>query len=544
LSGALDGRCFKEMILGAAVVLEQNKETLDALNVFPVPDGDTGTNMSLTMVTAAKEVAAISEAELDHRTVCTAMSLGALKGARGNSGVILSQIFAGFAAATKEMDGAFDATTMAAAFRRGTEFAYKAVMKPKEGTILTVISSMADAAELFAEKSKDVYEQLDYILREGEKTLKETPDMLPVLKEAGVVDAGGAGFLMIIMGFKSVLDGTEIDSDTILEGEGIADFTSIAVSDDIAFGYCTEFFIKNFYPKTQERDIDAFRNNLSKIGDSVLVVGDLHLIKTHVHTNEPGLALQYAQILGELSSIKIDNMREQHRELSDDFSQTVEEKKIIAVVAVSSGDGIRAIFSDWQIDGFVEGGQSMNPSIQDILKVVDAAPSDHVIILPNNKNIILAAEQAADLSRKDVLVVKSKSIPQGIAAAISYDPDADIHENAERMNQAIASVKTGLITNAVRDTKMNGNTIREGELIGIADGEIVVNSNDLTRVVIDLLSNMTDDVSEMLTIYYGSEAGEAEANALSEIVAKAFPELDMEMVYGGQPVYQYMISVE
>ncbi len=544
MANKLDGGMLKEMVLSAAAILEQNKDTLDAMNVFPVPDGDTGTNMSLTMITAAREVAAIAEKSLDIKSVIKAMSSGALQGARGNSGVILSQIFAGFADAIVNWEGEPSTEMLALAFQRGTEFAYKAVMKPKEGTILTVVKSVADAAELFSKRSDDLKKQMEYCIQEGEKTLKQTPEMLPVLKEAGVVDAGGAGFLVLLMGFKAVLDGGKVNSSEIFQTEMIADFTNMSLNDEIEFGYCTEFFIKKLYPDTQERDIDTYRSNLAKIGDCVLVVGDISLVKTHVHTNEPGLALQYAQILGELSQIKIDNMREQHREIADVYDVPSLERKELAVVTVSAGEGIREIFADWQIDGFVEGGQSMNPSTQDILKVIDSCNADNIIILPNNKNIILAAEQAADLCKHNVTVVKSKSIPQGIAAAVAYNPEGSLEENVQRMNKAIAQVKTGQITNAVRTTKMNGSSIKKGDVIGIADGQIVANSSNLEQVVMDMMGKLTDEDSEIVTIYYGEDVQETEANKLLDLVKKDFPGFDAELVFGGQPVYQYLIAVE
>ncbi len=545
----LDAQQFKNMILGAAASLEKNKEALDALNVFPVPDGDTGTNMSLTMISAAKEAAAADETDMS--AVVKALSLGALKGARGNSGVILSQIFAGFAdALSKSKEGTITVPALAEAFRNGVTYAYKAVMKPKEGTILTVASKMAAAAELMATKTDDLYAQLEYVIQEGEKALRETPEQLPVLKEAGVVDAGGAGFLVIVMGLKSVLDGAEIDSENILGSDGVVvNFANLdAGNEDIEFGYCTEFFIKNLYPEVKERDIDTYRGNLSKIGDCVLVVGDLNLVKTHVHTNEPGLALQYAQILGELSHIKIDNMREQHRELSE-IAPEIEiaapkEERPVAVVAVSAGDGIKTIFRDWQIEAFVEGGQSMNPSTEDILKAVENAPSQNVIVLPNNKNIVLAAEQAAELSEKNVIVVKTKSIPQGIAAAVAYDPEADIDVNVTKMGRVIAEVKTGLLTRAVRDTKMNGNSIKKDDLIGISESDIVANGENLDQVFTELLQKMTNEESELITIYYGEDADEAQAAALGKLCEGVCEACDVEIHYGGQPVYPYIISVE
>ncbi|MDL2237731.1 DAK2 domain-containing protein [Christensenellaceae bacterium OttesenSCG-928-K19] len=543
----IDGKALKDMILGAAATLEKNKDMLDAMNVFPVPDGDTGTNMSLTMISAAKEVAAISESDLTIKSVMSALNLGSLKGARGNSGVILSQIFAGFTTAVIESDAPFTTQVMADALTRGVEYAYKAVMKPKEGTILTVAKRIAEAAQEIAPKTDNMYKQLVFCLREGEKTLKQTPEMLPVLKEAGVVDAGGAGFIVLLMGFKAVLVGEEIDSTELLSGEGIADFANVAMEEeDLTYAYCTEFFIKNLYDSVQQRDVDTYRNTLSKIGDCVLVVGDLNLVKTHVHTNEPGLALQHAQVLGELSHIKIDNMREQHRHIIDEAESVLPqaEKKVVAVVAVCTGKGICDVLADWQVDTFVEGGQSMNPSTEDILKAINGANSDNVIVLPNNKNIILAAEQAAELSDKKVIVVKTKSLPQGIAAAVAYDPDKDIHQNTERMKEAIKYVKTGQITNAVRDTKMNGSAIKEGDLIGIADGTIVVNGEKVENVMAGLLDSMVDEDSEMITVYYGEQMDEQQAGELMETVEKGYPLLDVELIYGGQPVYQYIISVE
>ncbi len=353
-----------------------------------------------------------------------------------------------------------------------------------------------------------------------------------------------------MMGLKAVLDGVEIDSTGVLESPDIVvDFARLDASkDDIEFGYCTEFFVKNIYPEVKERDIDSYRNNLSKIGDCVLVVGDLSLVKTHVHTNEPGLALQYAQILGELSHIKIDNMREQHRELSeiDPAAHMTAQAELrgVAVVAVVAGEGIRTLFGDWQIETFVEGGQSMNPSTDDILQAIKNAPSDHVIVLPNNKNIILAADQAAELSDKHVVVLKTKSIPQGIAAAVAYDPDADIDTNVKKMERVIGQVRTGLITNAVRDTKMNGNSIKKDDLIGIYESDIVSNGRDLFAVFGQLLKKMTDDDSELVTLYYGEGAGEEQAQGLAEEASKILPQCDVEVHYGGQPVYPYILSVE
>ncbi len=542
----LNGALLKDMILGAAALLEQNKDSLDAMNVFPVPDGDTGTNMSLTMLSAAREVAALSDDGTNIKSVMTALGFGALKGARGNSGVILSQIFAGLTDAIMGMEEGIDTALMAQAFSRGVDFAYKAVMKPKEGTILTVAKSVADAAEAFSLRSQDLYRQLVFMIREGEKTLKKTPDMLPVLKEAGVVDAGGAGFLVLLMGFKAVLKGQITQSSDIFVADGdIADLTSLSVDNgDIEFGYCTEFFIKNIFKGIKERDIDALRNSYSKLGDCVLVVGNIELVKVHVHTNDPGVVLQSALELGELSDIKIDNMREQHRELSDEYAIPPKELKNLAVIAVCSGKGIVDIFRDWQVDGIVEGGQSMNPSTEDILKAIKDANSDNIIVLPNNKNIILAAEQAAEMSDKNVVIIKTKSIPQGISAAVAYDPDVGIDENAARMNKAVSSVHTGQITHAVRDTKLNGIEINKGDLIGLAEGRIVTSGVDVQTVAVDLMKRIIDDNSEIITVYYGENVAAAEAKQVIEAVETAFDSYDIELVDGGQPIYPYIVSVE
>ncbi len=532
---------LKSMIIGAASVLENNKEVLDSLNVFPVPDGDTGTNMSLTMIAAAKEVASVEEDDLTK--VAKALSLGALKGARGNSGVILSQIFSGFSDALCKRDGEFNTKLIADAMQRGVKYAYKAVMKPKEGTILTVARIMADAATAYAGKNTDVYEQIVHMISEGEKILKQTPEMLPVLKEAGVVDAGGAGFIAIVMGFKAVLDGKEvIKKDYFDVKEELNNFKNTEKNTDIQFAYCTEFFIKNLYDYILERDIDTFRNDLAKLGDCVLVVGDIDLVKVHVHTNEPGSVLQKAQALGELSKIKIDNMKEQHRELAEEILPTG--KKSVGVVAVVSGDGIMQILKDWQVDCFVEGGQSLNPSTQDILQAIEKVPSDNVIVLPNNKNIILAADQAGMLSKKNVCVVHSNSMTEGIAAGVAYDPDADIDANKSAMEKAIFHVTTGQITKAVRDTKYNGSNIKDGEYIGICKDNIVANNTDILEVAKDLLKYMITEEKEIVSIYYGKDVLEEDAQKVFKIVEQNYKNVDCELLYGGQFVYDYYISAE
>jgi DAK2 domain fusion protein YloV len=532
------------MVVGAATMLDNHKEALNALNVFPVPDGDTGTNMSLTMISAAKEVMAAGKT--GYKDVVTALSVGSLKGARGNSGVILSQIWRGFSNVLGGIEGEISARDIASAMQEGTESAYRAIMKPKEGTILTVIRTMADAADDFSKENEDILDLIHHVLSEGETVLKKTPDMLPVLKEAGVVDAGGAGLIIIFKGFKKVLAGEKIEStgplDLETEIEVQADVHDAAAA-NIEFGYCTEFFIKGIYEHILERDIDAFRQELSKLGDSLLVVGDLDLVKVHVHTNDPGIVLQTALTIGELSQIKIDNMREQHRHLIvEDEKQ--KERKSMSVVSVVSGDGLKEIFKDSLIDEFVEGGQTMNPSTQDILSVIDGAPSENVIVLPNNKNIILAAQQAAELSEKNVVVVPTKTLPQGISAALAYNCEEDFKTNVARMQKAPGNVKTGQVTVAVRDSGINGGQIKRGEWIGIGEGEILANGRDILDVSMQLLEGLVDEDTGVIAVYYGEDADEAEAEKLAKRITQKYEYCDVELHWGGQSVYNYLFAVE
>ena len=540
----INGERLKDMIVGAATLLENHKEALNALNVFPVPDGDTGTNMSLTMISAAKEVMAANMA--DFKDVINALSVGSLKGARGNSGVILSQIWRGFSAVLGDLNGEINATDIANAMQKGTECAYKAIMKPKEGTILTVARSMADAASLYVKEKDNIIDLMQYILSEGESTLKKTPDMLPVLKEAGVVDAGGAGLIIIFRGFKKVLDGDKFDSVEPLDLE--MDIKSSGAMDtglsDIEFAYCTEFFIKNIFKHIQQRDVDAFRQNLAKLGDCVLVVGDLNLIKVHVHTNDPGIVLQTALTLGELSKIKIDNMREQHREIISDEETPPQNLKPMSIISVVSGDGLKEIFRDSLVDEFVEGGQTMNPSTQDILSAIGKALSQNIIILPNNKNIILAAQQAAELSSKNVIVIPSKTLPQGISAALSYNCEEDFDTNVARMQKALSNVKTGQITVAVRDSGINGTKIKKGEWIGIGEDEILVNGNEMQDVALRLLDRLVDEDTGVIAVYYGEGVEEDQAEKMIDAIDLKFEDCDIELHYGGQSVYNYLFAVE
>lgn len=538
----LTGELLKEMIFSAAALLEKNKKNLNALNVFPVPDGDTGTNMSLTMMSAVKEIKTADSSKIC--SIGDALSLGALKGARGNSGVILSQIFRGLSKGLQSLESA-DPNDFARAMQDGVDAAYKAVMKPKEGTILTVAKDMANAAMRTASRGDNVYMMLDAVLEQGAQTLRKTPEMLPVLKEAGVVDAGGKGLLIIYRGFKMALDGETVADGIEFEPESVADFTAVVSDAELEFKYCTEFFIKNIYESVTQTDIDHFRERLMKIGDCVLVVGDLQLIKTHVHTNVPGKALQFALRFGELSRIKIDNMQEQHTELEHVQPQDRMEQKKMAMVTVAAGEGIINIFKEFLVDEIVEGGQTMNPSAEIISNAIEKAPSDNVFVFPNNKNIILAAEQAARFSSKNVQVIPSRSIPQGISGVLAFNPDLDFQENTERMEKAIGTVKTGQITYAIRESKINGHIIKKGETIGIQDGDITCHSREIFDTCEKLLAGMVDvDNDSIITIFYGEEITEDMANKVKELVENKYPEFDVELQFGGQPVYPLVFSVE
>jgi DAK2 domain fusion protein YloV len=534
------------MVLAAAVHLENNKSMLDALNVFPVPDGDTGTNMSLTMMSAAKEV---KTARTDTVTsVANALSMGALKGARGNSGVILSQLFRGFAKALEGELEHIDADQFAKAMELGVEAAYKAVMRPKEGTILTVAKDMARKAKEVAVGGANMLLLIDRVLEAGQESLARTPELLPVLKEAGVVDAGGKGLIVIYQGFKMALDGEEITIDSI-EKEPVAASIVIAEAhggEDITFAYCTEFFIKNVFDYVGLEDLDKFREKLARIGDCVLVVGDLQLIKVHVHTNMPGKVLQIALRLGVLSGIKIDNMREQHSELQNGAAALAKPKEMkeMAIVSVASGKGIEDILQDFGTDVIVEGGQTMNPSAEDIAKAVEKAPSNNVFIMPNNKNIILAAESAQDLTQKKLFVVPSKSIPQGISALLAFHPDYTAEDNFERMKAATGNVKTGQVTKAVRTTKVNGYDIKEGDYIGMFDGDIVCSGESLKDTPMALLKKMVTPNDCVIAMFYGEDAPQDQAEAFAAQVREEFPDCDLEVHHGGQPVYDYIFSVE
>ena len=539
----ISGELLKDMIFTGAALLERNKALIDSLNVFPVPDGDTGTNMTMTMQSAIKE---IKNADCTTVTcVADALSLGALKGARGNSGVILSQLFRGFSRALKGAED-MDAAMLANALSMGTEAAYKAVMKPKEGTMLTVSRMISDDAQQHVARGANVYSLLDAIVEEGERALLLTPDLLPVLKEAGVVDSGGKGLVTIYRGFKLALDGEEIGD---FEEEKAApaieeDVLTLEDVGEIHFTYCTEFFVTHLSEAFREEDVDKFREKLTHIGDSVVAAFDAGMVKVHVHTNSPGKALQFALRLGEIDKIKIENMREQNREMQ---TQRKSNEREYAMVAVASGTGVGGVFQDLAVDALVQGGQTMNPSIDDIKKSIFKVNARNVFVLPNNSNIILAAQQAAELSDCNVVVIPSKTIPQGIAAAMAFHPDLKPEDNTSRMLEAISKVISGSVTYAVRDTSFNGTKIRKDDLIGMMDGDIVAVDESIQGVSLKLLKKMLDKYDQsdcIVTIFYGESMQAATAQELVEALQPEYPEVEFIMEEGGQPIYYYYFSVE
>lgn len=540
----IDGLKLREMILGGAKYLENNKAMVDSLNVFPVPDGDTGTNMSLTMSTAVKEVANVSTDDIDD--IFNAYARGALKGARGNSGVILSQIIKGL---SKVIADSKTLTTkvFAKAMTSATEVAYNAVTKPKEGTILTVVRYMSESAPLLATRYSNFEEFFDALIKKGEEILAKTPDMLPVLKKAGVVDAGGRGLLCVFEGYNKAIKGEEIpdapeSSNEPHEFAGNDNFTGeVHDLENIKFAYCTEYFVINLKKQTTEEDIEKLRDKLMAIGDCVIVIGDLSLVKVHVHTNQPNKALLYALQLGELDKIKIENMLEQNRQL---MKKREESKKPLAMLSICAGDGMKNIFEELMVDDIIEGGQTMNPSVEDILKAVQSINSDNIIILPNNKNIILAAEQAKELTDKKCYVVPTVNVPQGISAAIAFDMDMSAEDNVEAMTEAAHSVKYGQVTYAVRTTKIDGFSLKEGDIIGLNDKHIIAKGNDVTTVTENVVSKLVDENSDMVTLYYGNNVTEEQANQVVEHLSSKFSDVEIVAYYGGQPHYYYMISVE
>lgn len=548
----INAEMLAKMFLAGAGNIEAKKEFINELNVFPVPDGDTGTNMSLTIMAAAKEVSAIET--LDMMTLAKAISSGSLRGARGNSGVILSQLFRGFTKAIKEHKE-IDVTTLAAACVKAKETAYKAVMKPKEGTILTVARGIAEKAEELSWETDDLEEFIPQVLAHAEEVLQRTPEMLPVLKEAGVVDSGGQGLLEVLKGAYDAFLGKEIDYTAIAPSKG-AGVTKISAETtaDIKFGYCTEFIILAEKEFTEEDEM-GFKAYLESIGDSIVCVADDEIVKVHVHTNDPGLAIQKALTFGQLSRMKIDNMREEHEEklirdaeklAAEEAAKKKEEpRKEMGFIAVSIGEGMNEIFKELGVDYIIEGGQTMNPSTEDMLAAIDAVHAEHIFILPNNKNIIMAANQARDLTEdKDIIVIPTKTVPQGITAIINFMPEADAGTNEETMLDEIQNVKTGQVTYAVRDTRIDDKEIHEGDIMGIGDKGILSVGSSVEGTAKDMLAQLVDEDSELISIYYGQDVSEEDAENFAEEVAELYPDADIDMHFGGQPIYYYVFAVE
>ncbi len=584
MSNVIDAAIFRKMFLAGAKNLEAKKEWINDLNVFPVPDGDTGTNMTMTIMSAAKEVAELPE-NPDMAVMAKAISSGSLRGARGNSGVILSQLLRGFTKVMKENDE-LDIPLVVEACDKAVESAYKAVMKPKEGTILTVAKGMCDKAhDLYDNGCDDMQIFIEEIIKEGDIVLDHTPDLLPVLKQAGVVDSGGQGLMQVLKGGYDAFMGKEIDytidsaSATPGSARSSVEVTDVMSEEDIKFGYCTEFIImlnKQFNKKI-EMDFKSF---LESIGDSIVLVADDEIVKVHVHTNDPGMAIQRALKYGALSNMKIDNMRLEHQEklfkasekaaagvndgtgLAEDVDVTIEAcgdakqgaaeasepsepRKNVGFIAVSVGEGLDEVFTSLGVDMIISGGQTMNPSTEDFVNAVAKVNADTIFIFPNNKNIVMAANQATYLVEdKKLVVIPTKTIPQGITAIINYVPDMSIEENEAHMNEEIGNVKTGEVTYAVRDTQIDDKNIKQGDYMGIGDAGILANGKDMDEVVMAMIDEMTDEDSELISIYFGEDIDEDKANELTELVIDKYPDVDVELQPGGQPIYYYIISVE
>ena len=541
------------MFLAGAANLEAKKEFINELNVFPVPDGDTGTNMTLTIMSAAKEVSALEQPDM--LSVSKAISSGSLRGARGNSGVILSQLLRGFTKEIREYKE-IDVQVLAQACDRARATAYKAVMKPKEGTILTVAKGIAQKAAEMAETTDDLEVFIPEVLKHAEYVLSKTPDMLPVLKDAGVVDSGGQGLVEVLNGAYDAFQGKEIDYSAIEASSGTSMVRPGAQAEaDIKFGYCTEFIIMTSKPFSETNETE-FKAYLESIGDSIVCVADEDIVKIHVHTNDPGLAIQKALTYGQLSRMKIDNMREEHQEklIKDAEKQAAEQKKAVkkpetrkkvGFIAVSIGEGMNEIFRELGVDYIIEGGQTMNPSTEDMLTAIDAVNADHIFILPNNKNIILAANQAQSLTKdKDILVIPTKTVPQGITAVINYMPEADIDTNAENMNEEIKNVKSGQLTYAVRDTHIDDKEIHEGDIMGIGDAGILAVGQSVEGVAKEMLTSLVDEDTELISLYYGQDVLEADAVRFAQEIEELYPDADVDAHFGGQPIYYYVLSVE
>ncbi len=561
----IDAPVLAKMFLAGAKNLEAKKEWINELNVFPVPDGDTGTNMTMTIMSAATEVSNLG-ANPSMADLAKAISSGSLRGARGNSGVILSQLFRGFTREIREHDE-LDTVVLSDAFQRAVETAYKAVMKPKEGTILTVAKGAADRAMEMIGETEDLTVFLEEVIKYAVEVLDRTPEMLPVLKEAGVVDSGGQGLVTVLQGAYDALMGKEIDYTIETSATGGVVKISEQAQQDIKFGYCTEFIIVLNQPLEQKQELD-FKAFLDSIGDSIVVVADDEITKVHVHTNDPGLAIQRALTYGSLSKIKIDNMREEHQEKlikdaqkvaaqqkEEDNERRVRQdrmaekeqkpKKDMGFVSVSIGEGINEIFKGLGADYIIAGGQTMNPSTEDVLNAIEEVNADNIFILPNNKNIILAANQAASLiEEKNIFVIPTKTVPQGIAALINFMPDSSAQENAKRMTEELSNVKSGQVTYAVRDTLLDGKSIKQGDYMGLGDGTILSVGSDMETVTKEMIAEMVDEDSAIISVYYGEEVEEAAAEKLGADLEEQFEDCEVEVHFGGQPIYYYVISVE
>nr|WP_255571790.1 DAK2 domain-containing protein [Anoxybacillus sp. ST70] len=547
----LDGKRFAQMVLQGATHLANNAKTVDALNVFPVPDGDTGTNMNLSMTSGAKEV---KNHVSDHiGKVASALAKGLLMGARGNSGVILSQLFRGFAKAV-EQKSEINSKEFAAALEAGVQTAYKAVMKPVEGTILTVAKDAAKRAVTVAKKETDIVTVMTEVLKEAKASLKRTPDLLPVLKEVGVVDSGGQGLVFVYEGFLAALKGETIAESETLSMEQLVrtehhrNVQSHLSADDIEFGYCTEFMVKFEQEKVAKHPFqeETFRQDLSRFGDSLLVIADDELVKVHIHAEQPGEVLTYAQRYGSLINIKIENMREQHANIvHENVPQPKKQERLpYGIVTVAMGDGIAELFKSIGAHAVIEGGQTMNPSTEDIVKAIEEVNAETVFVLPNNKNIILAAQQAASVASCDVVVIPSKTVPQGMTALLSFNPSATKEENEEAMTEALHRVKTGQVTFAVRDTNIDGVEITKDDYMGIADGKIVVSHKELMHVVETLLSHIISEEDEIVTILSGEDATDEQIAHVVQWIEKQFPDVEVETHHGGQPLYPFIFAIE
>ncbi len=548
----INSTLFRKMIIAGAKVLDNNKKFVDSLNVFPVPDGDTGTNMSMTFNSAVKEINNCPDNSF--AAISNALSKGALRGARGNSGVILSQILKGIATEVGKCETELTTKQFAKAMAEGSQVAYKAVTVPKEGTILTVIRVMAETAMKAAKKVSDFEQFFEIILTDGENILQQTPEMLPVLKKANVVDAGGRGLIVIFTGMQKMLLGEEIDLtvEELSPQSNVQAFSSDSNDyiinldnlGDIEFAYCTEFMVTHMKAKTTVSDIDKLRENLMQIGDCVVCIGDLELVKVHVHTNEPNIALGYALEMGEIINIKIENMLEQNRELKRQRNLAQANLKPFGMVAVAPGDGIAGVFNDILVDAIIEGGQTMNPSAEDIAKACDKVQAKEVFVLPNNKNIIFAAEQAKELTNKKLHVIPTKSIPEGISAALAFNPDATAEENVENMTSSKDSVTAASVTYAVRTTHMDGFDLNQGDIIGLNDSNILAKGLLVNDTTMDLIEKVKNDDVVNITLFYGKDIKVEEAESLQAKLEEKYPECDITLVPGGQPVYYYIISLE